>query len=144
MGKYVVTIEGGYVGDLRVVARHGPSGRELATDAPLDNHGKGESFSPTDLVATALGTCICTILGLRAAARGLDLSSMRFSVTKEMVAEPRRRIGRLGATIRLPAGLRPEDRRHLEEAARTCPVTASLHPDVEVDLHFEYAPDHAN
>jgi len=144
MGKYVVTIEGRYEGDLRVVARHGPSGRELATDAPLDNHGKGERFSPTDLVATALGTCICTILGIRAAARGLDLSSMRFSVTKEMVAEPRRRIGRLGATIHLPADLAPQDRRFLEEAARTCPVTASLHPDVVLDLRFEYGPGHPN
>ena len=138
MGKHIVTIEGRYEGDLRVIARHGPSGHELSTDAPLDNHGRGESFSPTDLVATALGTCICTILGIQAAQRNLDLSSMRFVVTKEMAAEPTRRIGRLGATIRLPAGLTPTDRRALEQAAKSCPVTASLHPEVVLDLAFVY------
>jgi len=138
MAPYVVTIEGRYEGSLRCTAVHGPSGGRLQTDAPLDNRGKGESFSPTDLVATALGTCICTILGIQGVDRGLDLSAMRFVTTKEMAKDPVRRIGRLATTIYLPGTLAPADRRLLEEAARTCPVTASLDPQVEVDLRFVY------
>jgi len=136
--KHIVAIEGTYEGDLRVRAVHGPSGTSILTDAPKDNEGKERSFSPTDLVATALGTCILTILGIHARRRGVDLSGARFRTTKEMASAPLRRVARLVTTLTLPASIGPEDRRALEAAARTCPVTASLHPDVEESVHFVY------
>lgn len=128
-----------YKGDLRCEATHGPSGRTLWTDAPKDNMGKGESFSPTDLVATALAACMVTILGIAARGEGLDVEGATATVTKEMVADPERRIGRLTVRIRVPHRLPDEVRRRLEEAARGCPVARSLHPDVEVPLEFEWA-----
>jgi len=137
--KHIVAIEGEYVGDLRVRTVHGPSGEAFLTDAPLDNEGKERSFSPTDLVATALGTCVLTILGIVARRRGLQLEGARFHATKEMAPNPVRRIARLAVTLDLPAALGEEDRRVLEAAARTCPVTASLHPDVQVALEFRYS-----
>ena len=100
--------------------------------------GRGESFSPTDLVATALGTCILTILGILAQRRGLDLSGATFSVEKHMATEPVRRIGRLDVVVNLPAALAPDDRAALERAAFTCPVHRSLHPDVEAPIRFVY------
>ena len=136
--KHIVAIEGTYEGDLRVRAVHGPSGNSVVTDAPKDNEGKERGFSPTDLVATALGTCILTILGIHARRRGLELTGARFRTTKEMAAAPLRRIARLVTTLTLPKTLGLEDRRVLEAAARTCPVTASLHSDVEAALEFRY------
>jgi len=138
MPNYVVTIEGTYEGGLRCVARHGPSGGTLETDAPRDNQGRGESFSPTDLVATAAATCVCTILGIVAQRRDLDLATMRFRIEKEMVNDPHRRIARLPMTLWLPAALEADDRRALEHAAHTCPVHRSLHPDVEAPIEFVY------
>jgi uncharacterized OsmC-like protein len=92
-----------YLGDLRVRATHGPSGVELLTDAPVDNQGKGESFSPTDLAATALASCILTILGIQARGLGLDFRGMRIEVEKHMTAQPPRRIAKLDVAIRMPA-----------------------------------------
>jgi len=138
MSKHVVAIEGRYEGDLRVRAVHGPSGAELVTDAPADNHGKGESFSPTDLVGTALATCVPTIIAIAAEKRGLDVSSMRFRVTKEMAADPHRRIARLQLTVWLPAALSDDDRKLLEAAGRGCPVHRSLHPDTDAPVEFVY------
>ena len=134
----MVEITGTYAGDLRVEARHGPSGAELATDAPVDHEGLGRSFSPTDLVATAIGTCVCTIIGIAARARGLDVEGMRFETTKEMVADPDRRIGRLVTTITLPRALESADRRVLEAAGHNCPVHRSLRPEVETTIRFVY------
>jgi putative redox protein len=134
----MVTIEGTYRGDLLVEAVHGPSGTALETDAPADNMGQGRSFSPTDLVATSLGTCIVTILGIVARRRELDLGTMRFRVTKEMVADPKRRIGRLATTVWLPASVPEEARPVLEAAGRACPVHRSLHPSVEAPIEFVY------
>ncbi len=136
--KHVVAIEGTYEGDLRVRAVHGPSGSAVTTDAPKDNEGKERGFSPTDLVATALGTCILTILGIHARKRGLDLAGARFRTAKEMASAPLRRIARLVTVVTLPKSLGDGDRKALEAAARTCPVTASLHPDVEAALEFRY------
>lgn len=136
--KHIVAIEGSYEGDLRVRAVHGPSKTSVTTDAPKDNEGKERSFSPTDLVATALGTCVLTILGIHARRRGLEITGARFRTTKEMAAAPLRRIARLATTIVLPKSLGAEDRKALEAAARTCPVTASLHPEVEAKLEFRY------
>ena len=135
----MVKIEGRYLGQLRCEATHGPSGSKIVTDAPADNMGRGEMFSPTDLVATALGTCIVTILGIVAARRGIDIGDVRWSVEKHMATEGIRRIARLPVTIHLPAALDEETRAILEHAAYTCPVHKSLHPDVEAPLSFVYS-----
>lgn len=123
-----------YLGDLRVRATHGPSGTVLHTDAPVDNHGKGESFSPTDLTATSLATCVMTILGIQAKGLGLDFRGLRVDVEKHMTAQPPRRIAKLEATIRMPAGIAEDLRERLIRAAHACPVKQSLHPDVEIAL----------
>ena len=135
-----VEITGEYVGELGVVATHGPSGQTLRTDAPLDNGGRGQSFSPTDLVATALGTCVLTILGLVAERHELDLTGTTVKTTKEMVTDPVRRIGGLKTVVNIPEGRvdDPEMRKRLESAARKCPVHKSLHPDIDAPIDFIY------
>ena len=129
-----------YEGQLRCAATHGPSGATLATDAPLDNHGKGESFSPTDLVATALGSCVMTIMGIVAERNQIDLTGMRIHVSKEMIQQPIRRIGRLPVTVTVPADkatkISAAERTKLETAARHCPVHQSLHPDIDSPIEF--------
>jgi putative redox protein len=134
----MVVITGRYTGDLRCEAVHGPSGNTLVTDAPVDNMGRGEAFSPTDLVATALGTCIVTTMAIFAQRRGIDFSSATFSVEKHMALEPVRRIGRLPVVIRMSATISAEHRVLLERAAHTCPVHKSLHPDIEAPITFAY------
>lgn len=134
----MVVITGSYRGDLRCEAVHGPSGTKIVTDAPLDNMGRGESFSPTDLVATALGTCIVTTMAIVATRRGIDFSSATFSVEKHMALDPLRRIGRLPVTIRMSAAISEENRAVLERAAHTCPVHKSLHAQVEAPISFVY------
>lgn len=131
-------IEIEYEGDLHCLAVHGPTGTSFRTDAPPDNQGKGESFSPTDLVATAMGTCMLTIMGIYARRKGIDMKGSRVQVTKEMIADPARRIRRLAATFRMPGHLDSNQRAALENAARSCPVHRSLHPDVQIDLVFRY------
>src|SRR5687767_1686750 len=118
----MVRIEVEYLGDLRCKAVHGPSGTELLTDAPVDNHGRGESFSPTDLVATALATCVMTTMGIVAARHGWDLAGSSATIEKGMVSTPARRIGRLELVVRLPAALDERARATLEHTARNCPV----------------------
>lgn len=132
----MVTIDILYQGDLHCEAVHGPSGTLLSTDAPKDNMGKGESFSPTDLVATALGTCMMTLMGIAARSLNVDLKGTRVTVQKEMVAAPTRRIGKLGVKIVVPATLTEEQKKSLEQAAMTCPVHKSLHPDVQLPVEF--------
>lgn len=127
-----------YHGDLRCEAVHGPSRVQLVTDAPVDNQGKGESFSPTDLVATAYGTCMTTIMGIVARREGLVLDGLRVDVEKHMTAALPRRIARLVLAFSMPAGLAREARAKLEAASRTCPVALSLHPDVQVVATFSY------
>jgi putative redox protein len=135
----MVTIDILYQGDLHCEAVHGPSGTLLSTDAPKDNMGKGESFSPTDLVATALGTCMMTLMGIAARSLNVDLKGTRVTVQKEMVAAPMRRIGKLGVKIVVPARLTEEQKKRLEQAAMTCPVHKSLHPDVQIPVEFVWA-----
>jgi putative redox protein len=131
-----------YDGDLRCTATHGPSGTRLITDPPVDNMGKGESFSPTDLVATALGTCIMSIMGMAARRMEIDLRGTTVEVTKEMVTDPVRRIGRLAVTIQVPAAVAKtfsdEQKQKLENTAHTCPVCRSLGDNVErpVKIHW--------
>jgi len=137
-----VEIDVVYEGQLRCRATHGPSKTTLTTDAPVDNHGKGESFSPTDLVATALGTCMTTLMGIVADRGHLDITGTTVHVVKEMVQEPVRRIGTLRVTIRVPADkgarLSAEERKKLETAAMHCPVHKSLHPDIQQLIEFVY------
>ena len=134
-----VRVEVVYEGDLHCTAKHGPSGDTLPTDAPVDNRGRGEHFSPTDLVGTAMGTCMLTIMGIAARDRGIDMTGARAEVEKEMGAVPRRHIARLTVRIFLPAALPDRERTILEAAARGCPVHASLGPLTEVDLSFVYS-----
>ena len=125
-----------YQGDLHCKATHGPSGAELLTDAPKDNQGRGESFSPTDLVATALGTCMLTIMGIAARTLNIEIAGATATVEKEMTAAPPRRIQRLAVRIHVPHSPSLIDREKLERAAHTCPVHKSLHPEVEIPLEF--------
>lgn len=125
-----------YEGELRCMAKHGPSGTMLSTDAPVDNMGRGESFSPTDLVATALGSCMLTIMGIIAQRHELSITGTKVTVTKEMTPTLPRRIAKLGVTISVPAMLSEDDRKRLENGAMTCPVHKSLHPDIEVPVKF--------
>ena len=127
-----------YRGDLRCHATHGPSGSTLISDAPVDNHGKGESFSPTDLVATGLGACMMTIMGIVAKRDGIALEGATIAVEKHMTAAPPRRIAKLAAVFGMPAGISADNRAKLERAAHTCPVALSLHPDITVDARFSY------
>ena len=125
-----------YEGDLHCRAVHGPSGVQLATDAPVDNQGKGESFSPTDLVATALGTCILTVMGIKAQSLGLDIAGSTATVEKAMAAAPARRIRRLSAIVHVPHDISADDQKRLEAAAKSCPVHKSLHSDIEAPINF--------
>ena len=135
----MVKIDIQYQGELRCEALHEPSGTRLSTDAPKDNMGKGESFSPTDLVATALGTCMMTLMGIMARTLNVDLTGTQVTVQKEMVTTPMRRIGKLGVIISVPARLTAEQKQKLERAALTCPVHKSLHPDVQMPVEFVWA-----
>jgi uncharacterized OsmC-like protein len=124
-----------YSGMLHCSATHGPSGVVLATDAPLDNQGKGESFSPTDLVATALGTCIATTMAIVAERHQLELKGMTVRVTKEMASEPRR-IGHLTAEVHIPLPADHPQRELLEKTALGCPVHRSLSADMARPTKF--------
>jgi len=133
----MVNIQVEYQGDLHCKATHGPSGAELSTDAPKDNQGRGESFSPTDLVATALGTCMLTIMGIAARTLNIDMTGATAIVEKEMTPPPRR-IQRLAVKIHVPHSPSPADKEKLERAAHTCPVHKSLHPDVQIPIEFRW------
>ena len=132
----MVSISIDYTGNLHCNAEHGPSGAQLATDAPLDNQGKGEAFSPTDLIATALGTCMSTIMGMKAEELGLDLRGMTVSVQKEMSKDAPRRIVRLPAEVHIPLPANSPHREALEQAALNCPVHKSLPPEIERPTKF--------
>lgn len=125
-----------YLGDLRTQATHLLSGQQILTDAPLDNQGRGEAFSPTDLCATSLGSCMLTIMGISARGHGLDITGTTAEITKIMAADPRR-IARIEVKIIMPKGDYSERHRQiLETAARTCPVAFSLHPDLVQVIEF--------
>jgi len=136
----MVSIDIVYEGNLICRAQHGPSGKFLSTDAPVDNGGKGAEFSPTALVATALGSCLLPIIGLVAQRNQLDIRGAKVHVEKEMASSPNRRIGSLKTIVAFPPGnnLSLDDRKKLENAAKLCPVKQSLHPDVQIDIEFVY------
>ncbi|SNC76267.1 Uncharacterized OsmC-related protein [Hymenobacter gelipurpurascens] len=126
-----------YAGHLRTEATHVASGNIILTDAPVDNHGRGEAFSPTDLVSAALGSCMMTIMGIVAERHQLDLTGVTYDVTKHMSAEPRR-IRQIDVAFRMPASLTEKERTILENAARTCPVALSLNSEIQQEVQFEY------
>jgi len=127
-----------YAGHLRTEATHVASGTVIQTDAPVDNHGRGEAFSPTDLVCTALGACIITTMGIVAERHAWDLVGATYTITKHMSPAAPRRIAQIDVTFSLPAALAAANRALLERAAHTCPVTLSLHPDIKQNVVFEY------
>lgn len=127
-----------YLGELRTQATHIRSGNEIITDAPLDNHGKGEAFSPTDLVSAALLSCMMTVIGIMANTHKIDVSGMSGEVLKVMGTDPRR-ITEIHVQLRFPRDYKEHDRVLIERTARTCPVAKSLHPDLIQDIQFMYA-----
>jgi len=127
-----------YVGDLRCKATHGPSSADLTTDAPTDNQGRGESFSPTDLVVTALATCMLTTMGIAARKDQVVLDGARVYAEKHMSQDAPRRIVRIVIKIDFPPGIPERYRERLEHTARGCPVVRTLNPDVTLDETFSY------
>jgi len=129
-----------YKGDLRCECTHLQSGTIIETDAPTDNRGKGERFSPTDTVCVALATCIITTMGIKAADMNIDLTGTKIDVTKHMLSEPRR-IGKIEITLHMQApGLSEKDQILLQRVGETCPVAKSLHPDLNVVTKFIWNP----
>ncbi len=134
----MVEIHATYEGNLRCSATHGPSGSTLETDAPVDNHGKGERFSPTDLAATSLGTCMMTIMGIYAERNGIDLTGTKARILKEMTTDLPRRIARLTVELSIPLPADHPKREAIERAAMGCPVFLSLHPEIEKAVDFRW------
>ena len=134
----MVTFKSEYTGGLRTSAKHISSGRKLITDAPVDNHGKGESFSPTDLVATALGCCMATVMGISGRKMNLEMDGLSWESQKIMRSDPRRI-----DTIRIefkwadPKG-NSDQRKRLKEIALNCPVALSIHPEIKQDISFDF------
>ena len=128
-----------YVSNLRTECKHLRSGTTIETDAPVDNNGKGERFSPSDIVATALGTCMLTIMGMRANEMNVALDGTQIDVEKIMKQDPRR-IGGINLTFHFPESLELNERQRtiLQKAAETCPVAYSIHPDIEVNVNFNW------
>ena len=135
----MVQINIAYQGELRCTAVHEPSGTQILTDAPKDNHGKGESFSPTDLVATALGSCMLTTMGIAANSLHIDLTGTKVTVQKEMVALPVRRIAKLAVHIEVPVKLTEDLQQKLTQAALTCPVHHSMHSSIQMPIEWTWA-----
>lgn len=127
-----------YKGGLHCDLTHGPSGSSIETDAPKDNMGKGERFSPTDLVGAALAGCMLTTMAIVAQRDGVSIDGARAEVVKEMTAQPTRRIGELPVKVTLPAAVPAAYRQKLENAAHACPVHKSLHPDIKAPVTFVY------
>ncbi len=134
----MVTISIEYQGELHTEAVHGPSGTKLSTDAPKDNQGRGESFSPTDLVATALGSCMLTIMGIMARTLNIDIKGTTARVEKEMANAPVRMIHKLTVKIHVPHEISDENKQKFIKAAHACPVHKSLHPDVQMPIEFTW------
>jgi uncharacterized OsmC-like protein len=135
----MVRITGGYQGDLNCTAVHTSSGTLISTDAPKDNQGKGEAFSPTDLVAAAFATCIATTMAMVARRHSVELAGLRYEVTKEMSSNAPRRISRLTVQLWMPAAAKQLPSGLMEETARSCPVHVSLAPEVEKVIQIHWA-----
>lgn len=134
----MVSITVDYEGQLHCTAKHEPSSAVLSTDAPLDNHGRGESFSPTDLCATALASCMATVMAIKATSMNINLAGMKLKVDKIMSTDSPRRIAQLPVEIWLPVPLEEPQQESLKRAALHCPVHQSLHPDIEKPITFHW------
>lgn len=132
----MVEIKTVYEGQLRCKSTHGPSGQTLETDAPVDNHGRGETFSPTDLVATALGNCMLTIMGIVAERREIPLEGLNVTVQKIMSGDMPRRIAKLPVRIEVPIANDSPLKDLFINAAMTCPVHQSLHPNIDIPIEW--------
>ena len=132
-----MTSEVTYIGHLRTRCRHIKSEDHFVTDAPTDNNGRGEAFSPTDTVATALASCMFTVMGIKARDLDVDLAGAAASVTKIMAADPRR-ISKIKIEMNLPVKVSEKTRKILENTANTCPVHYSLHPGIEKEITFNW------
>jgi putative redox protein len=137
----MVEIKLSYEGDLHCSAVHTPSGNTLVTDAPVDNNGRGQAFSPTDLVATALASCVATVIGIVSKRKEIAVEGMTVVVRKFMSDDQPRRIARLELDIDVPLPESHPDRRLLESAARGCPVHHSIHPDIDVEMTWRWRAD---
>jgi len=127
-----------YTGDLRTTSIHLKSGKEIITDAPTDNQGKGEAFSPTDLLATSLGNCMLTIVGIAARNHGFNIDGTKAEITKVMAENPRR-VSEIHVELHFPAnGYTEKEKAIIERSAKTCPVAYSLHPDIKQEITFSY------
>ncbi|MBT8449635.1 MAG: OsmC family protein [Gammaproteobacteria bacterium] len=133
----MVRIELAYQGELRVNAKHELSSETLDTDAPLDNKGKGQSFSPTDLLATALGSCMLTIMGITAEEKSIQIEGTQVEVIKHMSADLPRRVAQLDIKMTIPQPLDAREMTILQHAAETCPVAKSIHPDLKINLTMQ-------
>lgn len=134
----MVTIQLTYQGGLRCSATHVSSGNTLSTDAPVDNNGKGESFSPTDLLATGLGACMATVMGIFAERKQIPLEGLKVEVRKHMSTDTPRRISKLEVDIDMPLAADHPERALFESAARGCPAHHSLHPDIETIFNWTW------
>ncbi|HEY1121979.1 MAG TPA: OsmC family protein [Haloferula sp.] len=134
----MVEIKIDYQGDLHCSALHVPSGTTLETDAPVDNNGRGESFSPTDLVATGLGVCMATVMGIVAKRKEIPLEGLKVAVRKFMTTDTPRRIAKLEVDLDMPLPGNHPERKMLESTGNGCPVHHSLHPDIEVVLNWKW------
>ena len=130
-----------YTGNLRCECTHVQSGTVIETDAPTDNRGKGERFSPTDTLCVALATCVVTTMALKATDMDIDLAGTEIAVTKHMLSDPRR-IGKIDVTLTFPAALQvpDKDRTILQRVGDNCPVAKSLHPDLQVNVEYKWTP----
>ncbi len=132
----MATIKTIYTGDLRTKALHLASGTELITDAPVDNQGKGEAFSPTDLLSAALGSCMLTIMGIAARTHLINMDNTAIEITKHMASNPRR-VSEIEIVFKMPdLPYSEKEKAILEHAARTCPVALSVHPDLKQTITF--------
>ena len=127
-----------YLGALRTESEHIQSGSKMITDAPVDNHGKGEAFSPTDTVANAVATCMLTVMGIKAESIGIKIEGATAEVTKTMASNPRR-ISQIEVHILFPDTYPEKETKILENTGKTCPVLESLHPDIEKKISFRYS-----
>jgi putative redox protein len=127
-----------YSGDLHCEAKHESSGSVIQTDAPKDNHGKGEAFSPTDLLVASYATCVLSIMAISARHSNVDMTGATATIEKTMSKDMPRRIAVLALTISIPVQASPKARQELEKAAYNCPVHHSLHPDIEKTITFDW------
>jgi putative redox protein len=134
----MATIETVYLGDLRTEATHVQSGTKIITDAPVDNQGKGEAFSPTDLLSASLASCMLTIMGIKARSLNIDIDNTQCSVTKIMAADPRR-VAEIVISFKFPKKYTRQEQTILERAALTCPVYYSVHEDLKKTVDFGWA-----